>query len=209
MILEAEGNGYTDQAWINFDSQAQAGMDTQFDLAKRISQSNPELPQIYTITADDIHLALNGLPETETISVGFNSYTSGVYTIRAAESMENTEIILEDLVTGELTSLLESDYSFTWEAGSESSRFVLHFSPLSTPGIEAGVLNVYSSAGTLYVNVPENTEGTIAVYTLTGQQVAMAEFKGALNTFRLKGETLYIVKLTTETSTLTKKVFVK
>ena len=54
LVLQATGENYLDKAYIYFNEQAMDEHDGIYDAYKRISLSNPELPQIFSITPSGV-----------------------------------------------------------------------------------------------------------------------------------------------------------
>jgi hypothetical protein len=209
VVLEAIGENFTDETWIHFNETAGEEHDGQFDAYKRISLSNPELPQIFSYTPGGVKLSINGMPEVESVPVGFTAVESGVFTINAKESGEFTELYLEDLFTNYVTNLLENDYSFSYSAGDQQNRFILHFGALGVDDVAGDLFNIYSFNKDVYVAVPAHTSGTITVYDMMGQEVTSTSINNTVNVITLDKSAYYIVKVLSNENMETKKVFIK
>jgi len=210
LILKAASENYSDETWIRFNEEAGIEHDGNYDAYKRISLSNPELPQIFSYTPSDIKLGLNTLPETEMVPVGFTAVESGVFTISAIETGEFTVVILEDLFTQTQIDLLSNSYTFTYTEGDDEARFIVHFTPIVAAGENAEeIFNIYSFGDEVYVSVPENTKGNIVIYNIIGQEVINAPINNVLNKITLEKSAYYIVKVLSDESMVTKKVFIK
>jgi hypothetical protein len=207
IVLKAEGNGYTDKAYLRFDESASNSFDSQYDAYKLFSWSNDLLPQFYTTGGDK--LSINVLPETETVPAGFKAGVSGVYTIGIDQVEGMSEVILEDLFTGAFTNLLEGDYTFNYNSGDVEARFILHFGPLALPELIHADLNIFSSGKDVYVYVPENTKGDIVIYNALGQIVKTAAINSPVNTIRLENTATYIVRVLSDEMVVTKKVYIE
>ncbi|MCD4745874.1 MAG: fibronectin type III domain-containing protein, partial [Bacteroidales bacterium] len=209
LIIEASGDNYSDQTWIHFNEQAGVEHDGTYDAYKRISLSNPELPQIFSITPSGVYLSINGLPETEMVPVGFTAVESGVFTISAIKTSEFANIVLEDLFTQTQTDLLSNSYTFTYNSGDADNRFIVHFTPLAVDENAEDIFVIYSYNKDVYVFVPENTKGNIVVYSMMGQEVASAPTNNALNKITLEKSAYYVVKVLSDKNVVTKKIFIK
>jgi hypothetical protein len=209
VVLEAIGENFTDETWIHFNETAGEEHDGQFDAYKRISLSNPELPQIFSYTTGGIMLSVNGMPEVESVPVGFTAVESGAFTINAKESGEFTELYLEDLFTNYVTNLLENDYSFSHSAGDPQNRFVLHFGVVSVEDNMANSTNIYSVDKEVYVAVTEFTKGHISIFNTMGQEVVTAPINNTVNKISLNKTGYYIVKVMSDNNVATEKVFIK
>ena len=201
LILKVSNETYSDETWIHFNKNAAMGYEGQFDAHKMISTSNPELPQIYSITPAGELLSINGLPETETVELGFTSLLPGTFTIEATKLMESANIILEDLKTNVFTDLVKASYTFEYIPGENHARFIVHFSPLGLTKNGLGNVSVYSSGKDVYVSVPENMKGDISVYNVTGQKVAYLPISGKNNILSILYDGVYIVKVVSNNKT--------
>jgi hypothetical protein len=209
VILEAIGENLTDETWIHFNELAGLEHDGQFDAYKRISLSNPELPQIFSYTPNGVELSINGMPEVQSIPVGFTVAESGVFTINAKETGDFTELYLQDIFTGNVINLLENDYLFSYTAGDLPNRFVLHFSPLAISEQEAPEINIFSFNKEIVVQVPELSDGTIQVFNLLGQEVVSVSMNNVINKITLTEPGYYLVVVTNDDNAVTDKVYIK
>jgi len=209
LILRASNETYSDETWIHFNDNAGEGYDGFYDAHKMISTANPELPQIYSITPLNEMLSINGLPQTETVALGFTAVISGTFTINASKLMESSGIMLEDLKTGEFTDLAKNAYTFSFSMGENPERFMLHFQALGLSENGQETANIYSSGKDIHVSLAEEMDGNISIYNITGQQVAASRFTGLDNKFTVGQSGIYIVMLNSKKKTIAKKVFVK
>jgi len=208
LTLEAIGQGDADILHVRFMEEAQAGFAADGDFHKLFSTAE-ELPQIYTTAGAD-QLAINALPATEMVPMGFTSVTSGEYTISAIETSEFAEVYLQDLVTGEVTNLLSSPHTFDYVTGEDANRFIIHFAPVGINQISNATVNIWSLENNIMVNVPSNVSGEIAVYNMMGQQVVRTEIAGTETQIKVSDvNTNYVVKVISESNTVTGKVYVK
>jgi hypothetical protein len=209
LVLEASGNGYVNESRIFFNQEATQEHDRLFDAYKIITTSNPSLPQIYSMTPTGVKLGINGLPETPSVPVGFICGIPGEYTITASETSEFANVVLEDLVTGIKTDLLKGTYTFNYDLDVQENRFIVHFTPLALTENLADLINIYSNQKDVYVSVPSNTDGNIVIYNVMGQEVASMKITGTSSKLSLDKSAYYFVKVMSNESIVTKKVFVK
>jgi hypothetical protein len=208
LTLEAVGQGASDLLYVRFMEEAQPGFAADGDFHKLFSTAE-ELPQIYTTAGAD-QLAINALPATEMVPMGFTSVTSGEYTISAIETSEFAEVYLQDLVTGEVTNLLSSPHTFEYVTGEDANRFIIHFAPVGINQISNATVNIWSLENNIMVNVPSNVTGEIAVYNMMGQQVVRTDIAGTETQIKVSDvNTNYVVKVISESNTVTGKVYVK
>ncbi|MEZ5197046.1 MAG: T9SS type A sorting domain-containing protein [Bacteroidales bacterium] len=205
--VKVEGNSYSDDMVIRFLDDATEGFDYDFDAHKMFAY-NVEMPQIYSMANG--YMSINTLPATKMVPTGFRSSIPGQFTISAVETSDFSDVILEDLVTGEQTNLLTNSYTFTSSVDDNEDRFIIHFTPLAVPENSASdLISIYSYHNNVYVSVPENTNGNIVVYNVSGQVVANANITGTLNVITLDESAFYIVKVQGDNSVTSEKVFVK
>jgi hypothetical protein len=209
LILEAANENFSDQAWIHFNENAGVEHDGTYDAYKRISLSNPELPQIFSITQSGTMLSINGMPETSMVHVGFTAVETGVFTISAIETSEFANVVLEDLLTQTQTDLLSNPYTFNYTAGDQENRFIVHFTPLAVPETFEEIVNIFSFNTNVYVTVPVNAKGNIFIYNMMGQEVASKRINDIQNIITLEKSSYYVVKVLSDESVVTKKVFIK
>jgi len=212
LVLTANGNGYSDQTFINFNMNATSGFDQQFDGFKLWGID--EAPQLYSYNAGQSY-SINVLPAINpplTVSVGFFAGVSGNYSITASELGsfdQNIPITLEDLKTSQITDLRQNPvYNFTASNTDDHNRFLVHFGR-STTGIDNPVKNdvmIYSSAGNIYIN-SNGTEGNVYIYDMLGRELASEKLKAsALNNFKISHTGYYLVKVVTPKNVSVKKV---
>ncbi len=204
--LQVEGNGYTDETAIIFNDDATAGFDSDFDAYKLMSD-HPGVPSFYSMASTN--LAVNVLPETNWVQLGFSAGVSGEFTISAIEINDIGIVVLEDTFTGEMTDLTSSSYTFDYTLNDNEQRFIIHFSPLSVGENTDKLFTVYSVNNEVVVVAPENTDGQINIYNMMGQEVVSTQINGTINTIALEKSAYYVVKVLSNNNMTTRKVFIK
>ena len=127
--------------------------------ASKFFSMDASVPQIYTIECG-AQMAINERPLGEgTVQVGFRVAQSGEYTI-SAQRNQFKNIVLVDNETGMETDLTTGSYTFTADAGTNESRFVLR----------VGSVVVTSISEKVKVNSEESA--TAPCYNLNGQRIA-------------------------------------
>ncbi len=206
VTLEVTGNDKSDITHIRFMEDASPAFEKTGDFHKLFSN---QIPQIYTTAGEDM-LAVNVLPSTELVHMGFTTDVSGSYTIAAIETSDFAYIILEDNLTGDKTSLLDGPYTFDHIAGADPNRFIVHFTPLGTIENNADNIAIYSNEKNIYVNIPGQISGEIVVVNLMGQEVLRTDAVQGLNVLPVKdGKTYYIVRVVSNENAVTGKVYIK
>jgi len=168
------------------------------------------------IDSDDkqYSILLNNVDKNENhYPIGFKAGIEEQYSITALFDPDSyMDIILEDKKLGNFHNLLESpNYNFYGSPTDNPDRFVLHFSGIN--GIDNDIYNLntirtYASGNTLYILNPLQKQGTVTIYTTTGQKTV---------TFKLNGDTkqqntintnniINIVKINTNDEVISNKV---
>ncbi|MCF8367647.1 MAG: lamin tail domain-containing protein [Bacteroidales bacterium] len=209
LVIEAAGENFSDKTWIHFNDVAGVEHDGQFDAYKRISQSNPELPQIFSYTPQGVKLGINGLPQADMVPVGFTALEAGEFTISALETGDFSDVILEDILLGTQTDLLNKSYTFSYEPGSAENRFIVHFAPLNVTENAKALYTIFASDDEIRVLVPANTTGEIMVYNLMGQELISTSITGTRNIIKMNETGNYLVRVIGNDGACTGKVFIK
>jgi hypothetical protein len=213
LSLTVSNSTTSDETVIHFNEAATSELDYSFDARKLLAVASP---QAYTLLGND-KMAINtfnNTNQTPVVTMGFNAPVAGDYTITASniESFDaSTPIYLEDLLTGDKISLREiSSYAFTAGEGT-SERFAVHFAEYQGIGDNTGseVNSIYAVNNTVYVDF-SGLRGEIAIYNILGQEVNHAVASNGMNKISIpQGNAVYIVKVISDNTTVTKKVFVK
>lgn len=211
-LTVTDGN-INDETIIYFNENATTTLDYDYDARKLMA---PAAPQLYTMMSEE-RMAINSfnnMTETPTVKMGVNVPETGEYTITASniESFDaNIPIYLEDLVTSQIVSLRETgSYTFSGEEGT-AERFLVHFSEVQGIGDPANdlVTSIYAVDHKVYVNF-KGISGEIAVYNILGGEISRCIATNGLNMVPVhQGNAVYIVKVISDNTTVTKKVFVK
>ncbi|MCF8369749.1 MAG: T9SS type A sorting domain-containing protein [Bacteroidales bacterium] len=205
--LEIAGNGYTDETVIRFSEEATVNFDGNFD-AHKIFGYVDEAANIYS-TTEGQQYSINALPASQSTSVGVYAGTASEYEISATEVNDLQTVLLEDLLTGTVTNLLEGSYVFTYD-GSFNDRFIIHFSPMT--GIEAPSktkANIFAYQNNVICYLPEATYGKASVYQINGQLVKTFDVQSGKNAIQLNKAGTYIVKIITDDFAETQKITIR
>lgn len=206
--LQATANGYTDETVIYFQEEATANFDGHYD-AKKLTSTGSGVPSLYTPAGSEI-LSINGQPSTNMVPLSFSNDESGTYTIEATSTTTFSEVYLQDLVTGDVADLMLGSYTFDYTAGEIAERFIIHFAPV---GIGENLMNsvsIWSAENNIYVSVPKELKGTIAVYNMMGQEVVSTDTQPGTNVIPMENvNTYYVVKVLSSKNAVTGKVYIK
>lgn len=157
----SDGNN-ADQTRIVLNDNATLQYEMDKDASKFMS-TDTTVPQLFT-TAEGVDYAINERPFADG-KVNLCAYigTEGIYTIALANNMNGYNIVLEDKKENKRVVLTsDNSYTFSAEAGTYASRFVLHFSTEAN-GIE---------------DVRSNASDDAAVYSVEGIKMDNPTRKG-------------------------------
>jgi len=173
-------------------------------------------PQAFTMLGSE-KMAINTYnnpTQTSKVIMGVNIPEDGEYSIIASniESFDaSTPIFLEDQLTGQKIDLRETGtYTFTASEGT-SERFAIHFTTYQGIGdTDSKEINsIYAADQTVIVDF-NGTHGEIAIFNILGQEISRSAASNGTNKISVpNGNTVYIVKVISDNTTVTKKVFVK
>jgi hypothetical protein len=163
---------YSDETMIYFKREASEKYDEGLEVPKYQLNSNPA-PNLYTSVSGK-KLAFNAqstesLPKE--IPLHFIAASSGQHEISLSELRnfkENTPIYLEDKRLNVTQDLREKAYSFTANAGTDTSRFVLKFEVAFAQMIPDESLTVYPNPASneLKINIDSKFRGKLQIRLL-------------------------------------------
>ena len=212
----------SDEAVIYFNTNASNAFDV-YDSPK-MSNGSASIPEIFTLAGNE-QLVINGLKgiqyDTE-LPIGFTTGQSNTFTLKASQFSNfeaGTQVILKDYLdinSPAITNLSDgSSYSFTSDATlNNTSRFTLTF---KAPSIATGINGNNDKAvwistnanGQLMINGKVGNGAKIEVFNSVGQKILS---RNLTNSNALFNNTLvagaYLVKLTNEGKSITKKVII-
>ena len=219
IVLLARSGESTDELFIRFDAETSPGFDLRNDALKFVSGADG-VSQLYAY-GQDYKLAIDTRPETETIQLGFENETGGIYSISAKEMDGITKALLEDTKTGSFHELspdsYRDDYEFVWEVTDDEKRFKLH---LNAVGIEENQISesnilIYAADQQIFIKGAEN--GNVMISDVMGRIVLEQNISGSdMTTIPVNLEAgVYVVMVSSGAcSTIvpqlkTEKVFIK
>ena len=210
-------NGYYDQITFGINNEATDDFDNQLDAYKLMGFN--DAPQLYSYN-QETKFSVDQFPEfpgSKSIALGIKVGTSSEYSFNV-ENLEffNSEIAvyLEDMVSGAFIDLRENpEYTFFAEAGLAESRFAVHFNPdlldINSSVLEKDI-NIYSFSNKVFINYLPETSGIVTIYDVSGKMVANGNVIHGLNELSLNSNKGYfIVKVVSQESVVTKKVFIQ
>jgi|GEM_PF-1258180 len=206
LVLQSSGNGYSDEAYIRFLPEATEAFDGKYDAYKLVTDM-VTVPQIFTVS-DGIKYSINSIPSAEKVNLGFIVGAEGTYSISIMENNINGNVILEDLLTGQIVDLTEGPYVFSYSNGENENRFLIHFGD-QTPTTDPRDVVIMSRNNLVYINNQSGSAGSMILYNIMGQQLSTTPVETGLNTLPLDGLSgHYIVKVVTGSVTTTAKIYI-
>ena len=218
--LQVSNETNTDETVVYFDQNAEDGLDI-YDSRK---MANGDLiPDIFTLVSTN-KLAINGLKSllpNEEIPLGFTTGASNTFTIKATEIKNfdtDTKIILKDnLLNIEQDLTNGSNYSFTSDSTSNSSRFSIVFKSALTTNIqnnatEKQAFSIYKNVNnqiTINLTGGSSRQGMLTICNTAGQKFINVPTTGSstvLNTTFSSG--VYLVTLNIDGKCSTKKFII-
>lgn len=203
-----------DETIVRMKDDATSAYDLAYD-SHKISGSDIA-PQLYTSIQEGERVAVNTLATTNfpvIVDMGFHPGLTAKYKLTAETFAFNRQVILEDKATG-ITKVMGAGESYTFHGaiGDAENRFVLHFSPLVTPGPgENDLVEAYFSDGRLYIHSTSSEKGNFRVYDLTGKPVTVGAISAeSLESVDVHGFAagIYLVNIITGNTAIRQKVFI-
>lgn len=213
LMVRINGNNYSDQTKVRFNSDATAGFDQSYDAYKLWGLD--EAPQLYSILSDEV-AAVNTLPSIGSnplvpLGLKVGAETSYILTFEGMDSFDpQVPLRLDDLKLG-ISKDLRTDpvYSFTAAPGDAENRFRLRFaSAIGFEDPEASNILISSERNVIRVNYMGSAAGTIHLYNDAGQLLSMKSLNQGETTMSAEATGIYLVKVITGKSVVTKKVVV-
>ncbi|MDP2722948.1 MAG: fibronectin type III domain-containing protein [Bacteroidales bacterium] len=201
----ADGSLY-DESIIRLDAAATEGYDGQFDMHKMFSWSEDQ-PQLYS-TANNF-MAINVLPlETVSVPMDVRGVDGNEMTLSLEEVTDFVQVYLSDNYTGAQTNLMETPYSFIYDAG-QTDRFTIYFTVVGTQENELDNIRVFSFDQKIRVVIPMEMNSHVEVVNMLGQKVIATDAHLGTQDIQINQRGYYLVNITGENQCITKKVFIQ
>ncbi len=212
LMLKAEV--FYDNTSINVMESTSPNRD--FYDALKLFSFNDKAPGLFTLSNDNIKLAVNSLPvinESTTVKLGVKIPESATYTITAdinGSSLLSGDVYLEDLEESTITNLSSDSYTFSAFDGEFTDRFILHFNPV---GITETVHNpkfiVSINQRTITIINNEQIAGNYSVTSCDGRLITTGQLtksiKQSINLNNTRAG-IYIITINSSTGTNSQKL---
>lgn len=162
LLIGTADGAASDRTRVVLNDAASTQYEMDKDASKFIS-ADTSVPQIYTIF-DGVDYAINERPVADGIvCLAVRTANDGRYAIVLASDIEGYQVTLEDTYTGQTSLLTEgTPYTFDAKAGTDTSRFILHFTSETVHIAEHTAVTPHSQP----------------IYTTAGVRVASPSRKG-------------------------------
>ena len=133
--LTVSDGEWDDQTRVVLNEKASMAYETACDASKFISIDS-NVPQLYTIDDEGTWYAINEHPLGEgTVALGFYAGHDGDYTISLTRC-DAEQVFITDNQTGKTVDMTGGTYTFSANAGTDNTRFMLSFVSNETTGIK-------------------------------------------------------------------------
>lgn len=201
----SDENSY-DESIIRLDPEATEGFESNLDMHKMFSY-NEDLPQLFS-TAND-NMVINVLPlETVSIPMDVIGKDGNEMNISIVESNDFDQIFLSDDYLGTQTNLMETSYSFIYDAA-QTDRFTVYFTLV---GMEDNILEdikIYSYNNKVKVEIPLEIDGQIQIVNLMGQIVKEVSARSGSQEISIEKTGYYLVRIIGNNRSISRKVFIQ
>ena len=214
--LDVMANSFQDAIFISFNPDASSVYDTLLDALKFWGLENA--PQLY-MQVQDKNLSINSLPFPESslaVPLKLECSGSSLFTFKASgliETGKHISAFLEDLKSGQWIDLQqEPEYSFNYESGVDTDRFVLHFGALDvihqSPDDWIGI---YTYGNQVYIHTSVDNYYRVSIFDLNGKPVYSTHVESAgLHSFIPDiPPAVYITKITGANHQVIRKVMIR
>ncbi len=183
--IVAYNDQYEDVAYVSFGEGL--GLD-------KIEHRNSDIPMVFVpLNGKDYAIAAMS-SDVKEIPVAFKANTMGQYTIEVnAKGCEFSEMYLVDRLTGEVTDLNSSDYTFLATTKDEANRFVIMFAEEAATSTTDNF--AFINNGEIIINNVEGN-GVVRIYDMLGRPVSQYDVteSARISTSAFAGG-LYIIQM--------------
>lgn len=215
LILRLSSEDYYDETTIILNEESDFSRDRRDGL--KLYSYNSAVPQFYSISLDEINLAINSIPNAnfETpISLGIRIPVADSYTISIQTNTINFSsniLYLEDKVTNKIHKIIDEDYQFTSPEGDINNRFELHFVITDiNHNNEPKMQNIWAYNNQLTI-ISETKQARLEIFDMQGRLISSKtiHINGKYSEMLYLSPGIYIVKLRNSNMVKSKRISIK
>ncbi|MBZ0244097.1 MAG: T9SS type A sorting domain-containing protein, partial [Bacteroidales bacterium] len=214
LVLRLGADNWYNETAIRLRQESENTRD-RLDALKMYS-FNPEVPQLYSLSADGVPLAVNSIPGTEAgapIALGVKIPAQGTYSISLQQNDQTLApagLFIEDRLENVFHKISDQPFAFTASEGDFADRFYLHFGMVNLPeNSSASKLLIYQQGNLLQlVGTADFTQ--LQLFDSNGRLLSSSKLHPA-DRQQLEAPTaagVYVLKLIGVTQTHSQKVVV-
>ncbi|HSW64274.1 MAG TPA: T9SS type A sorting domain-containing protein [Dissulfurispiraceae bacterium] len=221
LVLRLSQGGFFDETTLRLIPESEWERDRS-DAIKMFS-FNPAVPQLFSLSANQVQLDVNSVPQVRTDSeftIGLRAPSTGQYTLSLQSTLgafaTGGDVFIRDLTTGVVQNLSSNPaFSFHATQGDHPGRFVLSYTqPTSVGNVPDASTAIYVYNQVLYLNFAreENNDRQMQVIDLSGRVVLAKRLPGGVTSMQvLLGlqQGVYIVRITGENTSVARRVMVR
>ena len=153
---------YKDVAYVSFGEGL--GLD-------KIEHRNSDVPMVFVPVNGKEYAIATMSSDVKEIPVAFKAMTMGQYTLAVdAKDCEYSEMYLVDKLTGEITDLLNNEYTFLATSKDDANRFVIRFAE-ETETTTSTENFAYINNGEIIIDSIEG-KGVVRIYDMLGRPIS-------------------------------------
>ena len=192
-------NEYKDVAYVSFGEGL--GLD-------KIEHRNSDIPMVFIPVNGKEYAIATMSSDVKEIPVAFKAMTMGQYTFAVnAKDCEFSEMYLVDNLTGEITDLLNNEYTFLATSKDDANRFVIKFAE-ETETTTSTENFAYINNGEIIIDSIEG-KGVVKIYDMLGRP--MSEY-GVSESARIStsafADGIYIIQMSDDNGVKVQKVVI-
>jgi|GEM_PF-5926595 len=204
--LQIADGSLSDESIIRLDDMATEGYDSELDMRKMFSWSDQQ-PQLFS-TANG-NMAINVLPlGTASVPMDVRGVDGNQMSISVNEVTDFDHVYLSDDHLGIQTDLMEQPYTFIYDA-SLTDRFTIYFTTVGTEENQLESIQVFSFDKNVRIIIPMETKAHVEVINMLGQTVTQTEAYLGTTDIHLDHPGYYLVNISNNSQTISRKVFIK
>jgi hypothetical protein len=190
---------YEDVAYVSFGEGL--GLD-------KIEHRNSDIPMVFIPVNGKEYAIATMSSDVKEIPVAFKAMTMGQYTFAVnAKDCEFSEMYLVDNLTGEITDLLNNEYTFLATSKDDANRFVIKFAE-ETETTTSTENFAYINNGEIIIDSIEG-KGVVKIYDMLGRP--MSEY-GVSESARIStsafADGIYIIQMSDDNGVKVQKVVI-